>query len=202
MTAISLLTTQQKTLVKNHERIIYQCVLSGELEIDGMGRIWRVAKRGWGRWKQATVTRKCKRVRGERDVGRYLIVRALIDGKRYHTNASRLVWHHFSGPLPHGLIINHKNGNGKDNRPCNLELSTFSENAKHAIKVLGRNQRVLHQGGSKNHSAKLSDDDVCLIRKLYKRHVSGSDHESLANRFHVSRSTISDITRNKTWAHI
>ena len=69
-------------------------------------------------------------------MGDYLQVRTMIDGKRIHALAHRLVWFHFNGPIPPGLTINHKKGNKKDNRPEMLELATYAEQVRHAREVL------------------------------------------------------------------
>ena len=121
-----------------NEKIVYQTVLNGELEIDDQGRIWRIAKRGWDRWNKAIRLNKCKRVRAEHltPLG-YLQIRVMVNGKRYHLGAHRLVYFHFFGPIPKGITVNHKNGKKSDNEPRNLELATYSEQIRHAIKVLG-----------------------------------------------------------------
>jgi hypothetical protein len=46
-----------------------------------------------------------------------------------------LVAHHFIGPRPHGMTINHKDGVKTNNRVENLEYCTPSENSKHAFKL-------------------------------------------------------------------
>ncbi len=61
----------------------------------------------------------------------------MLDGKRHHALAHRLVYRHFKGPIPAGLTVNHLNGMRGDNRPENLELATASEQKLHAIRVLG-----------------------------------------------------------------
>lgn len=39
----------------------------------------------------------------------------------------RLVWEQAHGPIPKGMVIHHKNGDGRDNRLSNLELCSRSE---------------------------------------------------------------------------
>jgi len=122
---------------KNAEEFVYQAVLMGELEIDSQGRIWRIAARGGNRWKGGTTTYHCEKRRAENDAGQYLQVRVMIEGKRVYACAHRLVWRHFNGPIPKGMTINHKNGKKKENHPNNLELATYSGQAKHRHEVLG-----------------------------------------------------------------
>lgn len=55
----------------------------------------------------------------------------------------------------------------------------------------GRSQR-----GSKQHRARLTEDDVRMIRR------STVSHTALANRLGVSRPTISMVKSGRTWAHV
>ena len=124
---------------KNTEEIVYEAVLSGELEIRSDGTIWRTAARRADRWNSGTKTIPCSPRRAENSTGQYLQVRTMILGKRFSAGAARLVWRHLFGKIPDGLTINHKNGIKKDNRPENLELATHSEQTRHAITHLGFN---------------------------------------------------------------
>lgn len=65
--------------------------------------------------------------------------------KRVH----RLVAEAFLDPNLRHLEVNHKNGNGKDNRLENLEFVTSSQNALHA-------RRILKRGGRKRSSSVIS----------------------------------------------
>ena len=156
---------------------VYESVISGELAIDEDGRVWRNCSRRWNRWIGETVAQQCAARRAETDTGRYLTVRSMRDGRRYHTGAHRLVWHHFNGPIASGLTINHKNGDRHDNRPANLELATPAENRIHALRVLKISIPF-----------KLSEDDVREIR----RHPM-SDAIALASRFGVAVPTVKNI---------
>ena len=104
------------------EALVYRAVLDGRLRIDAEGRVWRGLKRA------------------ESERGPYLRVRSHVNGKLRNTQAHRLVWHHFNGPIPDGLQVNHINGNGFDNRPSNLEVLTPSQNTRHRYHVLERGQ--------------------------------------------------------------
>jgi hypothetical protein len=117
---------------------------SGKFTVDSEGRIWRGNRRA------------------ENRTGQYLQVKVMIDKVRYYTCAHRLVWRALVGPIPPGLVINHKNGCKSDNRPENLELVTYSENTKHAYRI-----GLMDEHGERNPAAKLSDKDVALIRNMY-----------------------------------
>ena len=42
----------------------------------------------------------------------------------------RLVWQEAYGPIPDGMLVHHKNENGRDNRLENLELHSRAEHAR------------------------------------------------------------------------
>jgi hypothetical protein len=62
------------------------------------------------------------------------------NGKQYHhlkfkganLLVHRIVYRKFLGRLATDLVVNHKDGNGLNNRPTNLELVTQSDNIQHA----------------------------------------------------------------------
>ena len=96
----------------------------------------------------------------------------------------RLVADAFLGPCPPKQEVNHINGNRSDNHPANLEYLTRSAHAHHAITIGQR-------GVGENHPcAKLSDVEVCEIKKLLS---AGLLHRTIATRFNVTRSHISLI---------
>lgn len=53
--------------------------------------------------------------------------------------------------------------------------------------------------GEGNGSAKLTENDICVIRQLIK---SGFTQRTIAVQFEVHHATIGDIARGKTWTHI
>lgn len=93
----------------------------------------------------------------------------------------QLIMRTFVGPTPDGQEIRHKNGDPKDNRLCNLEFGTRTEN------ILD----VFYQGKAWR---KLTIQDVLDIRKGFESGMSGAE---LARMFGVSQTTISRIKYGK-----
>ena len=171
------------------EAQVYAAVTAKELEIDDQGRIWRLAKRGWNRWKQTTECRPCKRIRAENKTSLgYLQIRTMVDKVRAQVGAHRIVFRHFNGPIPDGMTINHKNGEKDDNRPENLELATYREQQIHALHVLkvGRT----NQNGERNAMSKLNAD---LVAEIRRRRSLGERLASIAADFGVTDRTVSKI---------
>lgn len=96
----------------------------------------------------------------------------------------QLVMRTFVSDSPEGNEVRHINGDPADNRLCNLEYGTRTEN------ILD----VFHQGKPWR---KLTIEDVKEIRSGLRSGVSGAD---LAKTFRVSQSTISSIKRGRTFS--
>lgn len=92
--------------------------------------------------------------------------------------------------------INHKNGVKTDNRVCNLEWCTNSENQIHAF------EKGLQKGNFKHPNSKLSYEDVMYIKNNYKYGMLGFGLRSLANKFNVSDATIKQIIRGKSYRNV
>lgn len=86
--------------------------------------------------------------------------------------------------------INHKNCKRKDNRVKNLEWATQKENNIHMHKM----GRV--PSGCKSKLALLNSKQLIQVRAMIK---SGYTQQTIADKFKVSRTTISNITRNVTY---
>lgn len=162
---------------------------------------------GWEGWYEVSSLGRIKRLKGFPGVtwpGRILMPINLSFGyhginlckpgimrtKRIHALVARA----FLGPMPEGMVTNHKDGNKKNNAPSNLEYVTQLENTAHAMR-LGLTQRK----GSKNAAAKLHENDVVQIRALAK---SGIEQRSIAIKFGVTDTAISYIVKRKTWRHV
>jgi HNH endonuclease len=124
------------------------------------------------------------------------------DGYRFIQHGRRrqkLFWHQVvwcaaNGPIPGGMEINHRNGVKADNRLCNLECVTRSENIRHAFRLgLKDNRGVKHPGH------KLTEAQVLAIRKL---RASGQTLRQVGNQYGVSLQTVHDIATGKSWSHL
>jgi hypothetical protein len=91
-------------------------------------------------------------------------------------------------------VVNHKDGNKRNNAASNLEYITNLGNYTHA-KRMG----LLDHRGSANGRAKLSEDNVEEIIQLYG---NGETQTALAKRFGVNQTTISRAVIGKGWKHI
>lgn len=93
-----------------------------------------------------------------------------------------------------GLVINHKDGVKTNNNYKNLEFITREENIKHAVK-----HGLIKRGGEAP-GAKLNDDQVSEIRKMYK--PGSVTLKQISKEFGVGIQTVSDIINGKTFVDI
>ena len=90
--------------------------------------------------------------------------------------------------------VNHIDGIKINNFAINLEWNTYSENMQHAYDA------GLKQKGEKHYRAKLNEDQVLEIRRLYK--TGDYTYRALGKMFGVDNSHISNIVNRKIWVHI
>lgn len=96
----------------------------------------------------------------------------------------QLIMRTFVGMAPAGCEVRHKNGNPRDNRLCNLEYGTRTEN------ILD----VYYQGKAWR---KLDIEDVAQIRFGLFSGIQGSE---LAKMYRISESSISKIKLGRTFS--
>lgn len=101
----------------------------------------------------------------------------------------------YLGSRPKGWVVNHKSGVKTDNALTNLEYVTVSQNNAHAYDMGLSSRRGSKAGGSK-----LTETQVARIKLLLGEKFL--NHEQIAMRFGVYRTTITMIATNKTWCHV
>jgi len=121
-----------------------------------------------------------------------------LHGKRTTHRVSHLVADAFLSPKSSAdQVLRHLNDDPTDNRLENLAWGTHSDNLRDAYRNGRINSAVR---GIAHGSAKLTEDDVREIRRLYA--TGNFTQKELALRFSVDQSTISLIVRRCIWNHI
>ena len=114
------------------------------------------------------------------------------NGKIRRFLVHRLVALNLKPNLENKEQVNHINGIKTDNRICNLEWVTRSENQLHSIKYGLRTTN-----GEKNSQCKLNESIVKEIRKN-----ENLSYIELSKYYKISLSTIYDIKKYRSWKHI
>jgi len=109
--------------------------------------------------------------------------------------AHRVAYELWIGEIPEGLLIRHKcKQNPKCVNPAHLETGTHQENSND-MKRDGTSSK-----GSSHYKAKLNDDSVKEIRRLYGD--TNITQNQLAKQFGVSKFAIGCVVNNLSWKHI
>lgn len=123
---------------------------------------------------------------------KHLRVSLYKDGGKHIFQVHTLVFTHFIGPVPDGLLIRHLDDNEDNNAITNLMLGTPAENSRDAV----NNEKILR--GEDSPRAKLKEDQAVQILKLAKSVA----FVELARIFNCSPSNIGYIVAGKTWKHL
>jgi hypothetical protein len=131
----------------------------------------------------------------------------MISHKGQQHTTHRLAWMLTNGPIPDGKFVCHSCDVRHCVNPDHLFLGTPKDNtwdAKDKGRLAAGDRHWTIQNptnlarGSKHHKAKLTEDDVRLIRKSYPQ---VSQHK-LAAQFGVTQANIQCIVTGKTWRQI
>jgi len=130
-----------------------------------------------------------------RTIDRYGYVKRVLskNGKNNHFTEHRLVAIAFIDNPNNKQAVNHINGIKTDNIVQNLEWCTNKENKEHAV-ITG----ITNQKGVKHNMCKLTEEQVCEIRKI----GFSQTRMSLSKKYGVSRTHILRLIKNKGWEHI
>jgi hypothetical protein len=99
----------------------------------------------------------------------------------------RVVYEHFFGPIPEGLVVMHTCDNRRCQNPDHLRSGTQKENV-----------RDMHKKGRCTRSV-LTEPEVREILRLRENGVSA---HTVANNFCVSPATIYNITSGRSWSWV
>lgn len=126
----------------------------------------------------------------------YYKVRLSLSGKVKGDWIHRLVAKAFV-PNPNGFpVVDHKDGNKRNNDASNLEWVTQAENSNRAWKM-GLTPKAPIAFGENHHNHVLSYDQVEEIRMLYR--LTKTSQRKLARLFGVSQTTIKCIVNGSAW---
>ena len=114
-------------------------------------------------------------------------------GKLIPRGAHRLAYQEYVGIIPEDLYVCHHCDNRKCINPEHLFLGTPRDNTQDMMSK----GRWAH--GDRSGSAKLTEKQVIIIRKLSRNGATG---KALGAEYGVSAATISHITNRKTWNEI
>lgn len=123
----------------------------------------------------------------------YVTLNYATEGEiREFYSAHRLVANAFIPHVEGKDFVNHKDGCKQNNKVSNLEWCTKSENTQHAF-ATGLKKPAC---GEKHGRAKLKERDVKEIRALL---TAGSTGISIAKKYGISESAVSNIKKDKVW---
>lgn len=107
----------------------------------------------------------------------------------------RLVYETLIGEIPKGMVINHKDGNRKNNLISNLEVVTPSENTRHALE-----NKLLVPNKGEEHWSAIIDDKTVL--KIYDRIKNLYNNDEIASEFNLKFKHVSLIRYGTRWSHL
>jgi hypothetical protein len=123
----------------------------------------------------------------------YLRVSLCRDGKAYVRYIHVLICLSFHGPKPHPRFhASHLDGNKLNNHASNLAWETPEQNYRRRYEQ----DDTQYATGERQGLARLTEDQVREIR------ASNETHRVLAERFGVSRPTITSVRTRRTWKHV
>lgn len=114
--------------------------------------------------------------------------RCYVNYKNKRLLAHRVIYRKFKGKLKSGLVINHIDGNPSNNNIKNLEQVSYSTNLRHSFKV---SNRVPSSGNSKINRE--------IAEEIRAKKREGWSLIEIANKYNLSKSSISYIVNYKTW---
>lgn len=120
------------------------------------------------------------------------------NGKSRNVLAHRLAWMLVHGAIDQAVKVCHRCDNVACVRPDHLFVGSQAENLAD-MRAKGRAHFNRFATGAAHPNSKLSEVDVVSIRRL---RAKGLTLAEIGERFDMHPSTVHDIVRGKTWAHV
>lgn len=114
-------------------------------------------------------------------------------GSRKTVRAHVASWKLANGSVPKGMHVCHTCDNRSCVNPKHLFIGSRLDNIADAV------AKKRHTHGERQWLAKLTEDDVRVIRKLGQMSVSRA---RIASKFGMSRSAIQQVLHRDTWKHV
>ena len=129
----------------------------------------------------------------------YKYICLCVDSKKHSFRVHRLVAIAFvDNPNGHEFV-NHIDADKTNNAADNLEWCTHSHNIRHMLALGLRDNSKCGKKGEDNDGAKLTCDDVRVIRK---RLIDGESCVRISSDYSVHPDTIGSIKRGRSWSHV
>ena len=158
-------------------------------EASNLGRIRRVPTwvvnnvNGTKRLLKNTILSQKTKSNGYKEVTLYFEKKNNLGKTKY---VHRLIVSTFIREIPHGYVVNHKDGDKSNNELYNLEIVTYSENSEHSVRILG-NAPPPPKYAQDSHFTKLSNEEVRFIKAHYIKGASNKDlFEMFKNKIGIS----------------
>ena len=125
----------------------------------------------------------------------YYMTSAAFNKKTYYFMEHRVIWCWLKGPIPDGMVVNHKDYKRANNAIDNLELMTQKENIAYS-----RCHMIGKYDGEKSGKAKLTDKQAQAIKTLSS--VCGWTNKQIADLTGVMKNNVSRIIHNKRYPNV
>lgn len=147
-------------------------------------------------WRKGKICKQSKNNLG------YMTVGFTVNNKKVNKYVHRLVAEAFITNMNNYPQVNHIDCNKTNNKMCNLEWCTNSQNHIHAFKN-GLNKLHLHRvaySGEENGRSLLTKEQVLEIKQKYIPYKYSA--KKLSKEYGVSESCITHILNNTSWKEI
>ncbi len=141
-------------------------------------------------WEKVNRDGKCWLWNSHRDPDGYGLYRP--EGGKTR-RAHRVAYELANGAIPDGALILHSCDTPSCVNPEHLKPGTHAEN----INDRDAKGRASPQHGEENNAAKVTWEDVCLIRAL--KAIGGMTQREIAKEFNIHEAEVSLIVNNKVW---